>query len=828
MTSSARYFGTSSSRYCNKKDTNPRVQFVGSTILTLPFSAFSFVRVTRTILLLLLLPLSLTAQAQVLLHGVVRDAESDVTLAAAHVVIEGTNQGTITNGEGRFEIVAPSVPTTLRVRYIGYRTQQVTVGLDDPRTIDVALEPIVYALGEIFVAGDDFAENVMRKVIAQKKAWRAHLDTYQARGYTRLTLENASRITLISEAVFDTYWDRTRGVRDVLRSRRETADFYRRLHLEPAGHLPDLYDDVIDIQGLRFIGPTHPDALDHYAFTLADRRAIDDQAVYDIYIAPKTGLDATFIGRLSVLDEAYTLLEVDVRPARHVVFPPPVKAWDVFYRQQFTPVADTFWLPVDLRLEGTIRVDPDDLGYQAASLRQVSQVADYHPNRPVPDSLFAHAQRLVVNSLSVFRDHLFLLGRNIVSLTPREAEALEVLRQEEWTLERAFPPRDKSRAFAAFEARRNEVDGPQFAWPVILGYEPWFRFNRVDGYFFGIGRTLPLSPNLEVEVRAAQTSGLDRIRFLGRGTYRQGTRLTVTGRYVRDTSPRNASSIFPLALPSLASLLGQGDYFDYYWNERGSLTVGYAFPRFRVTLGGMLENHQSVERERMHPWPFRATFRPNPAIEDGILHAVTVSVAIGDGYAPFRFDPLRRAELRVEHSSDALGGDFGYTRYDALLDGYLPTFYRSRPHPNGLAVRVYGGTHQGTLPGQRFGVVDGSLGAFGTFGALRALRGQPYEGEQYLGLFWEHDFRTVPFEALGLRGLVERNMGVRLYGGHGRTWIDADRLAALTFTPRYQTAFHHEVGLALTNVLGLPLRLDFTYRLDQPGFYVGFGLSRLF
>ena len=783
----------------------------------------------RLFLLIVLLVVPFAAQAQVLVRGLVRDSETGVALAAAHIVVDGTERGTITNREGRFDIVVEALPVVLRVRYIGYQTQRVRVGPNDPRTVMIDLEPAVYELQELFVTGDDFAANVMRKVIARKQIRRSLLQTVQARGYTRITLENDTRITLISERVFDSYWDRDRGPREVVKSKRETADFYRRLRIEPAGYLPDLYADHIDIQGLRFIGPTHPDALDHYTFTLADHRALDDQAVYDIYLAPKTGLEATFIGRISVLDSVYALLEADVRPARHVVFPPPVKAWDVFYRQQFDAVPDSFWLPVDLRLEGTIWVDPGDIGYGAATFQQISQLSGHQANGPLPEAPYAQNERVTIDSMSVFKDDLFLLGRNIVALTPREAEALDVLLSEEWTLERAFPPGGKSRALAAFESRRNEADGPQFAWPVIMGYEPWLRYNRVDGYFFGIGRTLPFSPNLEVEVRAGQTSGLEKIRFLSRATFREGARSTATVRYVRDTAPRNASSVYSPALNSLSALVGQGDYFDYYWNERFEVTFGYAFPWVRVSVGGRLEDHTSVERERMHPWPFRATFRPNPAINDGELRSLTASLAVGDGYKPFRFEPLRRIELRVEHSNpDLLGGDFTFTRYDVRFDGYLRTFFRNRPRPNGFAVRVFGGTSRGTLPVQRFGTVDGNLGTFGTFGVLRSLQNQPYEGERYLGVFWEHDFRTVPFEALGLRTLVERGTSLRLYGGHGRSWIDTDRLPTLGFAPQYQDAFHHEIGLSFTDIGGTPLRLDFTYRLDEPRFFVGFGLSRLF
>ena len=87
----------------------------------------------RLFLLIVLLLLPLWAQAQVLVRGLVRDSETGVTLAAAHVVVDGTDQGTITNREGRFEIVVEALPVVLRVRYIGYQTQRVRLGPNDPR-----------------------------------------------------------------------------------------------------------------------------------------------------------------------------------------------------------------------------------------------------------------------------------------------------------------------------------------------------------------------------------------------------------------------------------------------------------------------------------------------------------------------------------------------------------------------------------------------------------------------------------------------------------------------------------------------------------------------
>ena len=104
-------------------NTNPYTRFVGSAVLPFPSDSWP-VRVRRSLWLFVLLFLPLAAQAQVLLRGVVRDVATGVTLAAAHVVVEGTDQGAITNREGQFEIVVPALPVVLRVRYIGYQTQR--------------------------------------------------------------------------------------------------------------------------------------------------------------------------------------------------------------------------------------------------------------------------------------------------------------------------------------------------------------------------------------------------------------------------------------------------------------------------------------------------------------------------------------------------------------------------------------------------------------------------------------------------------------------------------------------------------------------------------
>ena len=88
-----------------------------------------------------------------------------------------------------------------------------------------------------------------------------------------------------------------------------------------------------------------------------------------------------------------------------------------------------------------------------------------------------------------------------------------------------------------------------------------------------------------------------------------------------------------------------------------------------------------------------------------------------------------------------------------------------------------------------------------------------------MALFWEHNFRTVPFEYLGAWGLVHRGMGLIVHGASGHTWHEGT-----TSTLRSTPGWHHEVGASL--ILYGIVRLDVTRRVDQPGWRIGGSFAR--
>ena len=91
----------------------------------------------------------------------------------------------------------------------------------------------------------------------------------------------------------------------------------------------------------------------------------------------------------------------------------------------------------------------------------------------------------------------------------------------------------------------------------------------------------------------------------------------------------------------------------------------------------------------------------------------------------------------------------------------------------------------------------------------------------------EHNFRTAPFQLIGLHWVAKKGIGIILHGAAGRTWISKKRVSELAYTPFYNDSWHSEIGLSVNAIFSY-FRVDITKRLDKDGVYTGFGIVRFF
>lgn len=102
---------------------------------------------------ILLFAVTLIATAQTVLTGRILDAANGEPLIGAQVLVKSKNVGVVTDLEGNFRLeTKESLPLTLSVDYIGYRSQEIDV-YDDSESIEIELTENVNTLGEVVIVG---------------------------------------------------------------------------------------------------------------------------------------------------------------------------------------------------------------------------------------------------------------------------------------------------------------------------------------------------------------------------------------------------------------------------------------------------------------------------------------------------------------------------------------------------------------------------------------------------------------------------------------------------------------------------------------------------
>lgn len=763
--------------------------------------------------------------------GIVYDADTGEKLPAATILIEGSYRGTITNLEGLFSITPDELPIVLTIRYIGYQSKQVPVTSETVLPLNIGLERSVTEMDEIVVTDRDPGLTIMELVIERKKLWRAGMQTYEVDAYTRQILSNDTSIVSITESSSIAYWDKERGSREVQISRRQTSNLSDDQNFAGVRYLPNFYDDNIEIAGYNVMGITHPNALRYYHFRLLETNQMDGKPVYKIEVTPRRTRQPLFEGIAWVLGRDYALLEVDLKPNDVVNFPPPVQDFNLAYKQQFSNYGGELWLPVDMRIEGLIRIGMVGLRFPAIQFRQVSRLSDYRINVELPDSVYQSNEWLTrVDSLTTVNNRIAI---EPIPLTFEETLAYETI-DSTTTLEDAFKP-EGFLARMATASEEREGSGIFFNVGGIIpdGISFRGRFNRMDGYHLGL--------NLDRRFN----DGRFRVKGFSGYSFHSGywdyggsanVRLATAGRtgihgfagYENTTSSRYEYEFYSMGMNSVATVLGGDDYFDYFRNEKlfTGLEVRRILPRTDLTLTARSEQHQNFEPESEfdHSWfGWHNPRRPNREIDEGRLQSIGLELGYNVTANNFGFAGKRQVVLGAEFSGNPIGSDYDFTKLTFRLDWNVQTFYKRRLFANTLDVHFSAGTYTGELPLQRFGAVDGSMNYFTPFGTLKTRRFIPYEGPNYWVATAEHNFRTIPFELIGLRPLVDRGWGIIIFGGAGYTGAGNHYPDGLMVTD----GIHSEIGISLNSIFGI-MRIDFAKRLDAPGTFIGISVPRYF
>ena len=774
---------------------------------------------------------------RIMVAGEIVDSSSGQPLATANIRAKNTSLATIANEDGAFLIGVSELPVALIITHIGYADQEVLVN-DVTESLSIRMQPIAYPFEEVVIT-PGMGADIMRKVIARKHPWRSNLKRFRAMAYTRQVvenIENEARIVGMGDLISEIHYDADLGSREVILSKRHTKNVPEWLHtfslVKSLHAFPNIYDDEIVFAGNRIIGPTHPEALDYYHFQLREQQYNGKQVIYEISVHPKTKLQPAFTGRIFVLDGAFVILRAELKPSPLAFSFMPFARVQVSFLQQFQAFGDAMWLPIDFHLDIAGRVAiPGAIRTPTGKATVTTQLSNFEINEALSAPLYETIQRVSVDEASVRADSLFTKFIDRIPLSAREEKAYREI-DETLTLRKAFPPSGPLARWVTMSAGplKLPAKSPRKGYRPVVGWGLRGDYNRVsmaEGRMrMGVGVINSATGRrhrvfLEGGYAQGPARYLYRVEFWHEwGRMRSGDPGRLSIRHQTEIAERYRSHHYGsrrvsemLSVNNVLSLLGWDDYYDYYWRESTAVEISQSLSRGKVRLTASVRDakHESLRKQTDFNILGRDIVqRANPPIDEGRLRSVD-----------FALHWLLRSlvtNARIEWSSpDLLSSDFSFFKCELGVDWRVETFLKRRANPNVLDVRVVAGTSAGDLPVQRFGVLD-VWRPVTSFGAFRHLGDYPYEGEKYLGVYWQHNFRAAPFEIFNLGYLARNGFEIILYGGSGRTWISQEKLNTLQYAPHVLDKFYHEAGIALS--WSRILRLDATKRLDERGFSI--------
>src|SRR5690606_32091189 len=83
--------------------------------------------------------------------GKVDSMDDNFPIPGVNILIKGTTQGTVTDVDGNINLLVPSSATTIVFSFIGYQTQEVSIG--EQSFINVSMQSEASTLSEVVVVG---------------------------------------------------------------------------------------------------------------------------------------------------------------------------------------------------------------------------------------------------------------------------------------------------------------------------------------------------------------------------------------------------------------------------------------------------------------------------------------------------------------------------------------------------------------------------------------------------------------------------------------------------------------------------------------------------
>lgn len=385
--------------------------------------------------------------AQFEYKGRVIDAESKIPLAFVNVVIKGSNSGTSTDIDGKFNLRSERAIDSLSLSYIGYQPLVIST-LSLSQSGSVALKKVDFRLAEVeILPGENPAHRIIDLVIQNKE----RNDPEKA---TEFSYESYNK--LVFSGSFDSSITAKKDSLHLLDSNtREAFETLQKMHLfmmesvSERSHIPpdlskevvkasrvsglqhpsfsligtqlqsfSFYNTYVSLFGINYLSPVSKGSTNKYLFVLEDTLFEGSDTVYTISFRPRKGKNFDgMIGQLQVNTNGYAIQSVKAEPAES-------QEVDLKIQQKYELIEGKQWFPVQLNTDLVFKnLDIDEfdvVGIGRSYLKNI-QLQSKLSKKEIGNTI------LSIDERAGYRDSSYWVRNRVDTLDAKEKETYRLI-----------------------------------------------------------------------------------------------------------------------------------------------------------------------------------------------------------------------------------------------------------------------------------------------------------------------------------------------------------------------------------------------------------------
>lgn len=795
----------------------------------------------KIFVIIILLSYSVIAQS-VRITGYIYNSETQHPIPYVNIRLAETTRGTSSNADGRFIFSTSKKDPVLIFTAVGYRKKEVKI-LDSPGNfLEISLVPEPIQLSEIIVKSDeDPAYSIIREAIRRKEENRAGLKSLEYNFFSKDIFLSAGEVVMVSEQLSTGYFQSGKFEKIITNSVHITRNEQKNALKFDQNILDKVYidftDDSLKVVGSSVFLPLAKNALDWYDYKLRDVKSSGSGTDYYIEVIPRSKIQPLLLGKIVIEDSTYSLKALELQNSLGLRFP-YVKDLKVEFFQNKDKY-NKYWLPTYQKVNASININfANLLSTDEIAMNQTVLFSDYKINPQIPDSIY--------NIYSTIKDDSSK-NPNIKFVKAKllEREEIDSLRLIPLTTaeENAYRELDSSRTVvtqikykgllggAVTEVvKRDQSDTSENGGSIFKYFGKAFHYlkfrnNRVNGLTIGVRYDESVFNKklyYDIDMSYAFMRKVLEWNLSSSYIFDKGIINTIQFNLFDVANQIQLLNAYPEFFNGINVSLGFNDQFNYFRSRGFSICLTRkSSKKLFINATVTFERQESlVEHKYQSIFNTNRLVRVNPPINEGNDNRITLNVQAGTN--PSQFTPITMDGLiaQLDLSNPILNSNFNYKRMKIIAQVSTPTLYKELFSAPYLLLGLEGGVTIGDFGSQHLITPTTALNIYSPFLSMKGIDTYEYVGDKQIAIHIEHNWRTIPFQFLGIDFMTDLNFDVITGINLLKVWNNS-----AYFLNNTHNSIYWEGYVSFGKLLGVS-RIDFTYTANKK-FVVRFGLSTL-